>query len=115
MTSHFKWSAALLSLSLLIPSVTSAAEKVTLRLDWSYWGGHAPYFVAVERGTFARHGLEVAVQDGKGSRITAMVVGEGKDDLELLIRHLLQAASLRDLALRLSQSLWPRIRTVSFF
>jgi NitT/TauT family transport system substrate-binding protein len=57
-----------------------AAEKVTLRLDWSYWGGHAPFFVAVEKGFFARRGLEVAVQDGKGSRITAVVVGEGKDD-----------------------------------
>jgi NitT/TauT family transport system substrate-binding protein len=57
-----------------------AAEKVTLRLDWSYWGGHAPFFVAVEKGFFARRGLEVAVQDGKGSRITATVVGEGKDD-----------------------------------
>jgi NitT/TauT family transport system substrate-binding protein len=38
-----------------------AAEKVTLRLDWSYWGGHAPFFVAVEKGFFARRGLEVAV------------------------------------------------------
>jgi NitT/TauT family transport system substrate-binding protein len=57
-----------------------AAEKVSLRLDWSYWGGHAPFFVAVEKGFFARRGLEVAVQDGKGSRITATVVGEGKDD-----------------------------------
>ena len=58
----------------------NAAERVTLRLDWSYWGGHAPYFVAVEKGIFARHGLEVVIQDGKGSRTTAMVVGEGKDD-----------------------------------
>jgi NitT/TauT family transport system substrate-binding protein len=82
MTSYLKRSVipALLSLSLSFSSGSGAAEKVTLRLDWSYWGGHAPYFVAVERGTFARHGLEVAVQDGKGSRITAMVVGEGKDD-----------------------------------
>jgi len=82
MTSHFKLSAtaALLSLSLIFPSVSRAAEKLTLRLDWSYWGGHAPYFVAVEKGIFGRHGLEVAVEDGKGSRITAMVVGEGRDD-----------------------------------
>jgi NitT/TauT family transport system substrate-binding protein len=82
MTSYLKWSAtaALLSLGLTFPNATAAAEKVTLRLDWSYWGGHAPYFVAVEKGIYVHHGLEVAVQDGKGSRITAMVVGEGKDD-----------------------------------
>jgi NitT/TauT family transport system substrate-binding protein len=63
-----------------LPSTCNAAERVTLRLDWSYWGGHAPFFVAAEKGHFARRGLEVVVQDGKGSRITAMVVGEGKDD-----------------------------------
>ena len=57
-----------------------AAEKVTLRLDWSYWGGHAPFFVALEKGFFARRGLEVAIQDGKGSRTTATVVGEGKEE-----------------------------------
>ncbi len=83
MISHRPWPlvTALLSLSLLLPaSAGRAAEKVTLRLDWSYWGGHAPFFVAVEKGFFARRGLDVAVQDGKGSRITAVVVGEGKDD-----------------------------------
>jgi NitT/TauT family transport system substrate-binding protein len=58
----------------------AAAERVTLRLDWSYWGGHAPFFVAIEKQFYARHGLDVVVQDGKGSRITAIVVGEGKDD-----------------------------------
>lgn len=57
-----------------------ALEKVTLRLDWSYWGGHAPFFVAVEKGYFAKRGLEVAISDGKGSRITATAVGEGKED-----------------------------------
>ena len=83
MTSNRKWSliATLLLLSLVSPGDASlAAEKVTLRLDWSYWGGHAPFFVAIEKGIFARHELEVVVQDGKGSRITAVVVGEGKDD-----------------------------------
>jgi NitT/TauT family transport system substrate-binding protein len=71
---------------LVMLAVTSAArpvqavEKVTLRLDWSYWGGHAPFFVAVEKGYFAKRGLEVAIADGKGSRITSTVVGEGKDD-----------------------------------
>jgi NitT/TauT family transport system substrate-binding protein len=70
-----------LLLAVLFPvSIGHAAEKVTFRLDWSYWGGHAPFFVAIEKGFFARRDLDVAMQDGKGSRITAMVVGEGKDD-----------------------------------
>ena len=71
--------ALILTVAALI-APAAAAEKVSLRLDWSYWGGHAPFFVAVEKGFFAKRGLEVAVQDGKGSRITATVVGEGKDD-----------------------------------
>lgn len=63
-----------------IVSPAGAAEKVTLRLDWSYWGGHAPYFIALEKGYWAKRGLDVVVQDGKGSRTTAILVGEGKDD-----------------------------------
>jgi NitT/TauT family transport system substrate-binding protein len=65
---------------LVFPSSSQAVEKVTVRLDWSYWGGHAPFFVAIEKGFFARRGLDAVVQDGKGSRITAMLVGQGKDD-----------------------------------
>ena len=82
MASQRNWLAllAMAWLSLFAGSPGQAAEKVTLRLDWSYWGGHAPFFVAVEKGFFARHGLDVAVQDGKGSRITTIIVGEGKDD-----------------------------------
>jgi NitT/TauT family transport system substrate-binding protein len=71
---------ALLWLLISSLSAAQAAERVTLRLDWSYWGGHAPFFVAIEKGYFARHGVEAVVQDGKGSRLTAMVVGEGKED-----------------------------------
>src|SRR5262245_30098039 len=70
--------ALLAVLALVAPA--PAAEKVTLRLDWSYWGGHAPFFVALEKGFFSRRGLEVAIQDGKGSRTTATVVGEGKEE-----------------------------------
>ena len=50
---------AMASLSLFAGLPGQAAEKVTLRLDWSYWGGHAPFFVAVEKGFFARQGLDV--------------------------------------------------------
>ena len=77
-----RWTVVLLVVlaAILVVPPAQAAEKVTLRLDWSYWGGHAPFFVSVEKGYFAKRGLEVAIQDGKGSRITATVVGEGKED-----------------------------------
>lgn len=77
-----KWAIFLLVglVAATVAGPAQALEKVTLRLDWSHWGGHAPFFVAVEKGYFAKRGLEVAIQDGKGSRITATVVGEGKED-----------------------------------
>jgi NitT/TauT family transport system substrate-binding protein len=64
----------------LLQCIPVRAEKVTLRLDWSYWGGHAPFFVAADKGYYGERGLDVAIQDGKGSRTTAMDVGAGNDD-----------------------------------
>jgi NitT/TauT family transport system substrate-binding protein len=71
--------AATSDLSAPAPS-SRALEKVTLRLDWTYWGGHAPFFVAVEKGLYAERGLEVSINEGKGSQGTVTLVGEAKED-----------------------------------
>lgn len=53
---------------------------MTLRLDVTANGAHAPFFVALSRGYYKAVGLAVRIGDGKGSVITAEDVAQGHDD-----------------------------------
>jgi NitT/TauT family transport system substrate-binding protein len=63
------------------PPAVAASEKLSLRLDWTPHGMHAPIFLAVEKGWFQRAGLDVTIEDGNGSVIAAQLVGAGQFDI----------------------------------
>ena len=44
-----------------------AADKVTFVTDFGYNGRHAYYFVALEKGYYARQNLDVQIVRGQGS------------------------------------------------
>src|SRR5215831_7636765 len=57
----------------------SAAEKaketpITIRLDFIIGGNHAPWFVAWEKGFYAKRGLNVTIQPGTGSADTVRTI-----------------------------------------
>lgn len=56
-------------------------EKVSVRLDWTPWGSHAPIHLALAKGWFKEAGLDVDVQDGNGSITTVQLVGAGNFDI----------------------------------
>jgi len=67
--------------ALLFAGVASAAEHLTVRLDFSPVGFHAAMHLAKENGWFAREGLDVDIQDGTGSLNTIQLVGSGQIDV----------------------------------
>jgi NitT/TauT family transport system substrate-binding protein len=58
-----------------------APEKLTMRLEWTAWGGHGPLFLAQQKGWLKEAGLEVDIQDGNGSNTTVQLVGSGQFDV----------------------------------
>ena len=58
-----------------------AEEKLTVRLDFSPWGVHAGMHLAKEKGWFKEAGLDVDVQDGRGSGNTLQLVNAGQVDV----------------------------------
>jgi NitT/TauT family transport system substrate-binding protein len=50
-------------------------EKIMVRLDWSPWGMQAPFYLAKEKGWFQEAGLDVTLEDGKGTVNTIQIVG----------------------------------------
>jgi NitT/TauT family transport system substrate-binding protein len=63
-----------------------AAEKakeipVVIRLDFIVGGNHAPWFVAWEKGFYAKRGLNVTIQPGTGSADTIRTIAAGGADV----------------------------------
>jgi len=68
------------------PAVVIAAEKaretpVVIRLDFIIGGNHAPWFVAWEKGFYAKRGLNVTIQPGTGSADTIRAIAAGAADV----------------------------------
>src|SRR5512139_2996411 len=66
-------------------------EKVTLLLNWYLYSEHAPFFLCKERGVFDKEGLDVEIQEGRGSvptiqAVAAKTVTFGYADVATMIK-----------------------------
>jgi NitT/TauT family transport system substrate-binding protein len=69
----------------VVPLHAGAAEKggmtpATIKLDFLLGGKHAPWFVAAEKGFYAKRGLNVTIQAGTGSADTVKAIAAGLAD-----------------------------------
>src|SRR3984957_106228 len=51
-----------------------AADKVVLMLNWYVYGEHAPFYYGKEKGIFAAEGIDLEIQEGRGSGPTTQAV-----------------------------------------
>ena len=49
-------------------------EKFPFRLNWTLYGEHAPFFVALDKGFYKDEGLDVQIMEGSGSTTVAQLV-----------------------------------------
>lgn len=62
----------------LIAGAARAEDKVSVQLDWVVRGNHAMFFVAKEKGYFAKQNIDVtAIRRGMGSPNAMRLVGNG--------------------------------------
>jgi NitT/TauT family transport system substrate-binding protein len=54
-----------------------AADKVVLLLNWYVYGEHAPFYLGRERGLFAAEGIDLDIQEGRGSGVVTQAVAAG--------------------------------------
>jgi NitT/TauT family transport system substrate-binding protein len=54
-----------------------AADKVTLLLNWYLYAEHAPFFLGKERGYFEKEGIDLDIQEGRGSVPTVQAIAAG--------------------------------------
>src|ERR1700735_1820250 len=51
-----------------------AADKVVLMLNWYVYGEHAPFYYGKAKGLYAAEGIDLEIQEGRGSAATTQAV-----------------------------------------
>jgi NitT/TauT family transport system substrate-binding protein len=60
--------------AVLLAGPATAADKVVLMLNWYVYGEHAPFYYGKEKGIFAAEGIDLEIQEGRGSGPTTQAV-----------------------------------------
>jgi len=68
--------------ALVVNSIPAmAAEPLKFRLDWTIYGTHAFFFLALEEGLYAKQGLDVTLSEGQGGAVVTKLVAQNTDNL----------------------------------
>src|SRR5580704_71976 len=81
-------------------AVAQAKDKVTLLLNWYVYSEHAPFFLGKERGYFEQEGIDLDIQEGRGSGVTVQAVAAntatfGYVDVPTMIKAAAKGAPVR--------------------
>jgi NitT/TauT family transport system substrate-binding protein len=71
---------ALIAMTYVGSSGAAEPKSGTIRLDFIIGGKHAPWFVALEKGFYAKRGLTATIQAGSGSADTVRAIAAGGAD-----------------------------------
>jgi NitT/TauT family transport system substrate-binding protein len=72
---------AIAGLTAGVSSCPAQAQKVNLLLDWGWLPYHTVFLLAADRGFYKDVGVDVKIEQGRGSASTAVVVGQGSFDI----------------------------------
>jgi len=72
-----------LALPLVMGVKAQAQDNVSLRLNWYLGGLHVPFYYGVDRGFYKQEGINLTINEGRGSANTVQVVGAGTDTFGL--------------------------------
>jgi NitT/TauT family transport system substrate-binding protein len=79
-----RWIAACAAaVALAASSLSAAQEKVSLRLNWYLGGLHVPFYYGKDKGYYSAEGIDLTINEGRGSANTVQVVAAGSDTFGL--------------------------------
>ncbi len=86
--------AALVVASTMASAQTAKPDHVTLMLNWYVYSEHAPFFLGKEKGYYAQEGIDLDIQEGRGSAVTAQAVAARSADFGYIdVTTMMKAAS----------------------
>jgi NitT/TauT family transport system substrate-binding protein len=75
--------AAVALAALALGTSAQAQDKVSLRLNWYLGGLHVPFYYGKDKGYYAAEGIDLTINEGRGSANTVQVVAAGSDTFGL--------------------------------
>jgi NitT/TauT family transport system substrate-binding protein len=84
-----------------VPGTAETPQKFVFALNWFPVGDHAAYWVALDKGYFAKAGLDVALETSKGSGDAIAKVDTGRADAGLADSAVVISALARDAKVRI--------------
>src|ERR1041384_2717921 len=75
--------AAALALLTASSIAAHAEDAVSLRLNWYFGGLHVPFYYGKEKGFYQAEGIDLTINEGRGSANTVQVVAAGSDTFGL--------------------------------
>jgi NitT/TauT family transport system substrate-binding protein len=86
-----------------------ALEKFPFRLNWTLYGEHAPFFVALDKGFYKEEGLDVEIMEGSGSTTVAQLVANATNpvayvDAATMMRGVSNGMPIKAVGVSLQQS-----------
>ena len=71
------------AIALAVASLSAAEDKVSLRLNWYLGGLHVPFYYGKDKGYYSAEGIDLTINEGRGSANTVQVVAAGSDTFGL--------------------------------
>ena len=62
---------------------TEAADKVVLRINFTPWGMHAPFFGGLAQGFYAQEGIELEIRPPSAGQQSEIFIGTGREQFGL--------------------------------
>lgn len=95
--------------TLAAPAWAQPKEKVILMLNWYMYSEHAPFFLGKERGYYDAEGIELEIQEGRGSAVSVQATAAGSAtfayaDVPTMIKAAAKGAPVRAVGVALQLS-----------
>ena len=100
---------AVLALSVSGTAFAQSKDKVVLMLNWYLYSEHAPFFLGKERGYYDQEGIDLDIQEGRGSGVTVQAVAAntatfGYVDIATMIKAAAKGAPVKAVGVALQLS-----------
>jgi NitT/TauT family transport system substrate-binding protein len=101
--------AAALAAGLVSGAVAQQRDKVTLLLNWYVYSEHAPFFMGKAKGFYEAEGIDLDIQEGRGSAVSIQAVAAnsatfGYVDVPTMIKAATKGAPVKAIGVALQVS-----------
>ena len=84
-------------------------DKAVLMLNWYVYGEHAPFVLGLKKGFYKDEGIDLEIQEGRGSAVTIQAVGAGTAtfglaDIGVMIKAVAKGAPVKTVGVLLQRT-----------